>query len=331
MASYFRGIPDFDYVSRLPDAKISDYITVKNLFKRGKLREDIFGDLQYFTKYKIIGDERPDNVAYKIYGDETLDWVILLSNNILNIQTEWPLPQTAFDRILLERYGSYENLYSGIHHYETTELKTSSGEILLEEGIIINNSWSQNGNFIYGFETLISFTIYDAPTRTLTIIPQVPINNINVNDEIELKNFDNNSFNGKFTVKYVIVNPGTSLVNYLQCEIPNTTQEPILTGKEKIIYTPEQKYTNSNVYYYQYYDSKKGEVINIPSSEFTVPVTNYEYESKIEDDKRNIFLLKQNYLNVILNDVEVNYPYKEGGQQYINETLKKGENIRLMN
>ena len=68
MASYFRGIPDFDYVSRLPDAKISDYIPVKNLFKRGKLREDIFGSLQYFTKYKIIGDERPDNVAYKIYG-----------------------------------------------------------------------------------------------------------------------------------------------------------------------------------------------------------------------------------------------------------------------
>ena len=77
MSSYFRQIPDFDYVSRLPDAKISDYIAVKNLFKKGKLREDIFQDTAFFEKYQIIGDERPDNVADKIYGDSTLDWIVL--------------------------------------------------------------------------------------------------------------------------------------------------------------------------------------------------------------------------------------------------------------
>lgn len=331
MASYFRGIPNFDYVSRLPDAKISDYITVKNLFKRGKLREDIFGDLQYFTKYKIIGDERPDNVAYKIYGDETLDWVILLSNNILNIQTEWPLPQTAFDRILLEKYGSYDNLYNGVHHYETTELKTSSGELLLKEGIIINNTWSQDGNFVSGFNTTISFVIFDTSSKLLTLFSQTAIDNVNVGDEIELKNFSDNNFNGKFVVKNFIADSGTTLVNYIQCEIPNATTEPVLNGSEKIVYTPTVNGSSGNIFYYQYYDSKKEEVINIPSSEFVIPVTNYEYESEIEDNKRNIFILKQNYINVILNDVEVNYPYKEGGQQYINETLKKGENIRLMN
>ena len=53
MSSYFNYVPDFAYPDRLPDAKISDYITVKNLFKRGKLREDIYSDLSYFTKYKI--------------------------------------------------------------------------------------------------------------------------------------------------------------------------------------------------------------------------------------------------------------------------------------
>jgi len=39
MSNYFSKVPDFEYVSRLPDAKISDYITVKNLFKRVFLRE----------------------------------------------------------------------------------------------------------------------------------------------------------------------------------------------------------------------------------------------------------------------------------------------------
>lgn len=89
MASYFRNIPDFDYVSRTSDKNISEYIKVKNLFKRGKIREDILSDLSYFTKYTIIGDDRPDNIAFDVYGDEKLDWVILLANNIQNIQTEW--------------------------------------------------------------------------------------------------------------------------------------------------------------------------------------------------------------------------------------------------
>ena len=72
-APYFRQVPDFEYVSRLPNAKISDYIRVKNLFKRGKLADDIFPNLSFFTKYQIEGDDRPDNVAYKVYNDSTVD------------------------------------------------------------------------------------------------------------------------------------------------------------------------------------------------------------------------------------------------------------------
>ena len=73
MSNYFNLVPDFEYVSRLPDAKISDYITVKNLFRRVILREDIFSNLTFFTKYSIKGDDRPDNVANRIYADSTLD------------------------------------------------------------------------------------------------------------------------------------------------------------------------------------------------------------------------------------------------------------------
>ena len=88
MSSYFSEVPDFEYVSRLPDAKISDYIRVKNLFRRGFLREDIFQDLTFFTKYQVRGDDRPDNVAFEIYKDSTLDWLVLTANNIVNIQDE---------------------------------------------------------------------------------------------------------------------------------------------------------------------------------------------------------------------------------------------------
>ena len=87
MSNYFRHVPNLEYVNRLPNAKISDYITVKNLFKKNEIRPDIFNDATVFTEYQIKGDDRPDNVAFEVYEDSTLDWVVLLSNNIINIQT----------------------------------------------------------------------------------------------------------------------------------------------------------------------------------------------------------------------------------------------------
>ena len=67
MSSYFRNVPDFEYVNRLKESNsLQDFVRSKNLFRRAKLREDIFGDLSFFTKYSITGDERPDQVAYKI-------------------------------------------------------------------------------------------------------------------------------------------------------------------------------------------------------------------------------------------------------------------------
>ena len=85
MSNYFSQLPDFEYVSRLPDSKISDYNPVKNLFMRGKLREDIFQNVAVFTKYEVKGDDRPDNVAFEFYGDANLDWLVLTCNNIINV------------------------------------------------------------------------------------------------------------------------------------------------------------------------------------------------------------------------------------------------------
>ena len=101
MSNYFSKLPNFEYVSRLPDAKISDYIAVKNLFKRGAIPEDILDTVALFTKYQIVGDDRPDNVAFFEYGDQDLDWIVLACNNIINIQSEWPMTQEVFNDYLL--------------------------------------------------------------------------------------------------------------------------------------------------------------------------------------------------------------------------------------
>jgi len=333
---YFRQVPNFEYVNRNADSQdISNYIPVKNLFKRGKLRLDIFGNLNFFTKYKIIGNERPDNVAYKIYGDETLDWVVLLSNNILNIQTEWPIPQTSFDSILLEKYGSYENLYSGIHHYETLEIKNSNGVTVLPAGLETPSTWRTNGNFIQVSRTTINQIFAGSagvPSKTVTVTMNNGIPNLKVGSQIFINNVSERVFNGKFIVTSVLApfNDIAVSFTYELNEVPFVA-DPILSssGIEEAIFTVEGNIGVGNAYYYEYYDDGLGYYVTIPSSQVIRAVTNYEYESKIEDDKRNIYILKPQYLNIIFNDMDSIMPYKSGGAQYVSRDLKRGENIRL--
>ena len=165
MSNYFSKIPDFEYVSRLPDARISDYIPVKNIFMRGKLREDIFQDASVFTKYKIKGNDRPDNIAFELYGDANLDWLILTCNNIINVYNEWPMTQFDLENYLLEKYVTYDNI-NAIHHYETTEVKNSLGSIIISAGLQVDSNYSVEfyDDQIEGMTTLypvVSVTNYE--------------------------------------------------------------------------------------------------------------------------------------------------------------------------
>ena len=141
MSNYFKKVPNFEYVSRLPDANISDYIPVKNLFKKGALREDIFQDLSFFTKYQVEGDDRPDNVAFKLYNDSSLDWLVLAANNVVNVKTEWPMTQLEYDQYLLDKYGSYEKI-NEVHHYETTEQRNGRNVIVVPKGLRVASDYS---------------------------------------------------------------------------------------------------------------------------------------------------------------------------------------------
>ena len=86
--SYFKQLPDLDYPSLANDRKSAyDYQTVKNIFKRAVIRNDIFDEVTAFEKYSVEADERPDQVAYNFYNDAGLDWVILTTNNIIHFRS----------------------------------------------------------------------------------------------------------------------------------------------------------------------------------------------------------------------------------------------------
>ena len=134
--SYFRQLPNLDYPSLANDRKsVYDYQTVKNIFKRAVIRNDIFDEVVAFTKYSVIGDERPDQVAYNFYGDSGLDWVVLTTNNIIHVRDEWPMGSQDFLTYLNEKYTTEQ--LSNIHHYETKIIRDFDGKLIQPEGLTV--------------------------------------------------------------------------------------------------------------------------------------------------------------------------------------------------
>ncbi len=139
---YFNELPNLDYLSQLPDVNSNEtYITVKNLFKRAKLRTDIINIITAFNYYQIEDNQRPDVIAQKLYGDAELDWVILITNNITNIREEWPLSNQNLYNHMIEKYET-ENALSSIHHYETTEVKDEYNRLVVPSGLQVDSNYS---------------------------------------------------------------------------------------------------------------------------------------------------------------------------------------------
>jgi hypothetical protein len=216
--AYFRNVADILYQSQSTDVKGSaDFVRAKNLFKRAKIRDDLFQSAVAFEKYKIIGEERPDQVAERIYGTSQYDWVVLLANNIINIRTEWPLSDFEIDDYISRKYTQEERTQP--HHFETVSKFDSRGKLIVPSGKIVDSNFSVS-----------------------------------------------------------------------------------------------------------YYDEQLSQSVTV----FPVKsVSNFEYEIKINDDKRNIFILRSRFLQTVISDMEEIMSYGFSSQ-YVDPNTKKGENFRIL-
>jgi hypothetical protein len=215
--AYFKELPNISYISRLPDVSSNEeYITVKNLFKRAKLRTDIINIITAFNYYQIEDNQRPEVVASKLYNDPELDWVILITNNITNVREQWPLSNNDLYNYMLDKYGSEEAL-SDIHHYETTEVKDEYDRLVVPSGLQVDSDFT------------VTYTKFDNTVFTISPVKQV---------------------------------------------------------------------------------------------------TNYEYETNINEEKRKIRVLKPAYLSVVITDMRNIMKYDQSSQ-YVNQTTKQSYNPNL--
>lgn len=138
---YFKELPDIEVLNRTKnDVSNDETVIIKNIFKRAKVREDLLSVVSGFDYYSITGNERPEQIAEKIYGDPELDWVILTVNNITNINDQWPLDTDSFNKYMIHKYGS-EEAYSDIHHYETITLQDSFNREVFPSGLIVDEAF----------------------------------------------------------------------------------------------------------------------------------------------------------------------------------------------
>jgi len=166
MSQYFRKLPNLNYPSLLKTRESNtDFVQTKNLFRRVKVREDLFANFMQFDKYKIVGDERPDNVAQKVYDNDDLDWVILLSNNIVDLNNEWPLTQFQLNEFLNDKYTPQELV--SIHHYETLELRDNKNQLILPAGIVVDEDF--NLEYLSGGQVKSTNSLVDGrPVKAVT-------------------------------------------------------------------------------------------------------------------------------------------------------------------
>ena len=210
---YFRELPNLRYPSFLPEKTSSlDYVEVKNIFRRVKLRDDLQNSFTVFDKYEIPEGARPDIVAEELYGNAEFDWIVLTVAGILNVRNQWPLNNRDLYNYCLDKYG--ESLNSN-RFFETTEVKDSNGRLILPKGKVVDSN-------------------------------------------------------------FTIPKPGE----------PTATINPV------------------------------------------VGITNYEYETRLNDEKRNIFILREGYLQQFLSDIREIMTYDESSE-FIDERTAQTENTNI--
>jgi hypothetical protein len=137
---YFSLVPDIKYDTKpikYPFSE-SDYVTAKNFFRRFKVSEDVFSYSVYFKRYAIEDGERLDTIAEKAYGNAFYDWVVALTNNMINPLFDMPLTNEELRKFLEKEYA---DPYSTIKHYKVIsneEQIEKFGRVIVKGGTIVD-------------------------------------------------------------------------------------------------------------------------------------------------------------------------------------------------
>jgi len=160
MTAFFKNLPNI-YVGVEGADEIIGYKKVKNIFRRVIVSEAIEKYSTQFDSFYIPDGMRPDLLAAQVYGDSELDWVILISNNIIDVYEDWPKDEYTLREYALKKYSNID----AIHHWETNEVK--DGDVVhVKKGIEVNETYRAvlGGNTLSKAQSVYSVTCFEHET-----------------------------------------------------------------------------------------------------------------------------------------------------------------------
>ncbi len=160
--SYFSNLPDvYVRTSSYRQDNVDPYTLAKNIFRRIKIREELDDVILGFSQYTIKNNQRPDEVAGEVYGDMSMDWVVLICNNIINLYEEWPMSEDEMERYI---DSEYEEDADSVHHWVTQKITDLKGRTLVKEGRIVPEDYTYtrpDGTLIAKEDTVRPISVYD--------------------------------------------------------------------------------------------------------------------------------------------------------------------------
>ena len=266
----------------------SNYDRVTDISFRFSIIKDVLNNTSAYYEYVVREDETPEILADRVYDDPEAYWIILYANNIYDPQYDWPLSSDAFEKFIISKYGSISNAKSQIHHYE----KIVARQVVNSETVYLIR---QEVN--YNSSVFLSCTI---DNTTANISSAVIGQNVKQIDATT----NNTIFMGQLTnidlpnsQLYLSITEG-KLTNY------NTLLDASSNNNLARIVTN----THENLeFYLNLPSSPQVTTYNINNKTVTEGITrtaisNYDYELQLNDNKRNIKVIKNEFYPQIINE-----------------------------
>lgn len=265
----------------------TNYNTVTNiLFRIGMVKEYLNNTSAYY-EYVIVEGDKPEILAEKVYGDAQAHWIILLANDIVDPQYDWPLGYDEFNNYIISKYGSVANAKTTIHHYE---------KVITREDASSGQSFTYRYNVDYdrktdSFITLSDVTgtysngeaVYQGANLAYATFSANVVSWSSGDSKLQLANTEGQ------IARYSPIKGDSSSANgtVSSFDIPSVPYDTYLSLPD------EQSYITYEV---------AGKTIT--ESIFRNSVTNYDYEVDLNESKRNIKIIKAAYYQTILREFE---------------------------
>jgi hypothetical protein len=139
MAFYFDSFPKREY--DINGKRLAQYTFVTDIMFRINIIRSVLSNVSAYYEYLINDTDTPEILADKLYGSAEAHWMILLANDMVDPQYDWPLNSDAFQRYIIAKYGSVETAKITAHHHEKviTREESYSG-MITESRYIVNES-----------------------------------------------------------------------------------------------------------------------------------------------------------------------------------------------